>query len=112
VRTFLAQPFLVSGASMEPNFSGGNYLLIDEITYRVREPQRGEVIVFRYPGDPSIYYIKRIVGLPQERVVIKNGEVDVYKKDGSEVLLDEKYLPEGLTTKKDLDITLGQSSIL
>ena len=64
VRTFLVQPFLVSGASMEPNFSNGDYLVIDEVTYRFREPARGEVIVFRYPGNDSSYYIKRVIGLP------------------------------------------------
>ncbi|MBI3114396.1 MAG: signal peptidase I, partial [Candidatus Harrisonbacteria bacterium] len=55
VRSFIIQPFLVSGASMEPTFSDGNYLLIDELTYRFRAPERGEVIVFRYPGDAKTF---------------------------------------------------------
>ena len=70
IRTFLIQPFLVSGASMEPNFSGGDYLIIDEIAYRFREPQRGEVIVFRYLDDKKTFFIKRIIGLPGERIKI------------------------------------------
>ena len=64
VRMFIVQPFVVSGASMEPSFYNGNYLLVDELTYRFREPERGEVIVFRYPGDEKSFYIKRIIGLP------------------------------------------------
>lgn len=91
IRTFLVQPFLVSGASMEPNFSDGNYLLIDEITYRLRAPERGEVIVFRYPKDRSIFFIKRIIGLPGEEVVIENGRIKVIK-DKKEIMLDEPYL--------------------
>lgn len=77
IRTFIAQPFLVSGASMEPNFSNGNYLIIDELTYRFRAPERGEVVVFRYPQNPSTYFIKRIIGLPGDRVVIRNGKAVV-----------------------------------
>jgi signal peptidase I len=81
---FIAQPFLVQGASMEPNFSSGDYLLVDEATYRFREPERGEVIVFKNPNDTSEFYIKRIVGLPGEEVVV----------DGKEVLIDGKSIDE------------------
>lgn len=87
IRNFLAQPFLVSGASMEPNFSNGNYLIIDEVTYRFREPERGEVIVFRYPKDRSVYFIKRIIGLPGDKVSIKNGRV-IVTHDGKQVLAE------------------------
>ncbi|MEK7464397.1 MAG: signal peptidase I [Patescibacteria group bacterium] len=90
VRSFVAQPFLVSGASMEPNFHNGNYLLIDELTYRFREPERGEIVVFRYPGDHRSFYIKRIIGLPKERVLIDNGEVSVFDK-GKGIVLNEPY---------------------
>src|SRR3989339_302283 len=79
IRTFLIQPFLVNGESMEPNFSDGNYLLVDELSYRLREPERGEVIVFRYPGNEAIFYIKRIIGLPGEKVVVNGGEVKIFK---------------------------------
>ena len=53
IRLFIASPFIVSGASMEPAFDTGHYLIIDQITYRFEEPVRGDVIVFRYPNDPS-----------------------------------------------------------
>lgn len=87
IRNFLAQPFLVSGASMEPNFSNGNYLIIDEVTYRFREPERGEVIVFRYPRDRSVYFIKRIIGLPGDEVSVKNGRV-IVSRNGKPVLTE------------------------
>lgn len=90
VRTFIAQPFLVSGASMEPTFSNGDYLLVDEVTYRFREPVRGEVVVFRYPGDDRSFYIKRIIGLPGERVTIVNGTVTVARGD-ERITLPEPY---------------------
>lgn len=94
VRHFLIQPFLVSGASMEPNFSSGDYLLIDEVSYRFREPQRGEVVVFRFPGDESNYYIKRIIGLPGEQLTIKDGKIFVFNKEYPEgLILEENYLP-------------------
>lgn len=94
IRTFLVQPFLVSGASMAPNFQDGNYLLIDEVSYRFREPARGEVVVFRYPNDESTFFIKRIIGLPGERVVLVNGKVKVFNDEHPDgIVLDESYLP-------------------
>ena len=94
IRTFLVQPFLVSGASMEPNFHNGDYLLIDELSYRFREPERGEVIVFHYPNDEKYYYIKRIIGLPGEELEFKNGKITVFNEDFSKgTTLTEKYLP-------------------
>jgi signal peptidase I len=104
VRNFIAQPFLVSGSSMEPNFLNGNYLLVDELTYRFREPQRGEVVVFRYPLDRRAFYIKRIVGLPGERVVIEDDRVLVIR-DGEEVVLNEQYLLSS-GTRGQFDVTL------
>jgi signal peptidase I len=106
VRTFVAQPFLVSGQSMEPTFHDGNYLLIDEIAYRVREPERGEVVVFRYPGDHRSYYIKRIIGLPGERVTIKSGRMTVTNVEGNEVVLDEPYVMPG-PLAGDVDMKLN-----
>lgn len=75
IRTYIAQPFIVSGESMEPNFHDGEYLIIDELTYQFRQPRRGEVIVFRYPLNPREFFIKRIIGLPGETVEIQTGKV-------------------------------------
>lgn len=110
VRTFLMQPFLVSGASMEPNFSTGNYLLIDEVTYRLRAPERGEVVVFKYPNDPSVYYIKRIIGLPGEQVVVRAGGVEIINKEHPEGFkVDEAYLDTSLKTLGNIDSVLGEN---
>lgn len=107
VRNFLIQPFLVSGASMEPNFSSGDYLLIDEISYRFREPQRGEVIVFRYPGDEKTFYIKRIIGLPGERLIIADGQITIFNSDHPEgFVLKEDYLPAVTKTSGREEIAL------
>ena len=64
VRTYIAQPFIVSGESMEPNFHDGEYLIVDELSYQFREPIRGEVIIFRYPLNPGEFFIKQIICLP------------------------------------------------
>jgi signal peptidase I len=81
IRYYLVQPFFVKGASMEQNFHDGDYLLIDEISYRFHEPRRGDVIVFRYPENPSQFYIKRIIGLPGETVEVKNNKVKIYNTE-------------------------------
>lgn len=111
VRTFLVQPFLVSGASMEPTFHGGDYILINELSYRFREPERGEVVVFRYPGDEKTFFIKRIVGLPGERVVVTGGKLYVYNAEHEEgrLMNEDVYLPEELVTIGEKDITLGEN---
>jgi len=80
VRYFLLQPFYVKGASMEPNYEDHEYLLIDELSFRLREPQRGEVVVFKYPNDPSQYFIKRVIGLPGEAVDVREDGVYVNGK--------------------------------
>ena len=91
IRSFLIQPFVVSGASMEPNFFDGNYLLIDEVTYRFREPERGEVVVFRYPLNKELFFIKRIIGMPGEKVSYAQGGIKVSDSAGT-LMLDEAYL--------------------
>lgn len=97
---FIAQPFLVQGASMEPNFTSGDYLLVDEFTYYFREPVRGEVIVFENPNDREEFYIKRVIGLPGEEVVISDNEVYINGEKLSEdylgvnIVFDGRYVFE------------------
>ncbi len=92
IRFFVAQPFFVSGDSMEPTFMPNEYLVIDKLYYRMHEPQRGDVIIMRYPLDPSTYLVKRVIGVPGETVSISNGKVTVTSIDGSRHVLDEPYL--------------------
>ena len=113
IRYFLIQPFYVKGASMEPNFYDHEYLIIDEISYRFKDPGRGDIVVFRYPVNPQEYFIKRIVALPGEKVQIKDGKVYIYDDnytglDGT--VLDELYLGDGVKTYSlsDETVSLGE----
>lgn len=93
VYLFFFQPHQVKGSSMMPNFLNEEYLLTNKITYRLQEPKRGDVIVFRAPKNQEYEYIKRIIGLLGESIKIENGNVFI---DGKK--LEEKYLPKGLRT--------------
>jgi len=75
IRTYIVQPFIVSGSSMFPTFQNGQYLIVDEISYKLHAPQRDDVIVFRYPDDTTKFFIKRIIGLPGETIDIKGNDV-------------------------------------
>ncbi len=92
VRLFIAQPFIVSGASMVPTFESGEYLIIDELSYRLSEPMRGDVVIFRYPKDTTEFFIKRIIGLPGEVVTITQGIITVEKTDGTVQTLTDQYV--------------------
>lgn len=108
VRYLLLQPFYVKGASMEPNFEDHEYLLIDELTYHFRNPVRGEVVVFKYPNDPSQYFIKRVIGLPGENISVSNDHVYV----NGEQLVESVYLANSIITSGSTNITLGQDQYL
>jgi signal peptidase I len=100
VRYFLIQPFYVKGASMEPNFHDHEYLIINEIGYRFADPARGEIVVFRYPNDPRQFFIKRVIGLPGERVTVGGGVVTVYNTEHPDgwVLNETSYLGDKVTS--------------
>lgn len=109
VRYFLFQPFVVTGDSMRPNFHDGNYLIIDELTYRFREPVRGEVVVMRFPKDPSQFFIKRIVALPNEHIIIRDSRVTIYNAQHTAgLVLDEPYLQSNNITYGNIDRNLGK----
>jgi signal peptidase I len=93
IRYFLFQPFIVEGSSMEPNYHNSEYLFVEKVSYRFREPKRGEVVVFRYPNNPRVNYIKRIIGVPGDTIRIENGIVYL---NGTELV--EEYLEEGTKT--------------
>jgi len=103
IRAFIAQPYVVSGASMDNTYQDGNYLIIDEISYRFQLPKRGEVIVLKAPASAlelqkvpitqTVYYIKRIIGLPGETVEINGDEVKIYNKENPDgKVLNEPYV--------------------
>lgn len=108
IRYFLIQPFIVNGSSMEPNFHTQDYLIIDELTYRFRDPERYEVVVFRAPSHPNQYYIKRVVGLPFETIDIKNGQIIITDTTGDSFPLQEDFLPNESITAGSLELTLSE----
>jgi signal peptidase I len=107
IRYFLFKPFYVKGQSMEPNFSERDYLIIDELTYRLRAPERGEVIVFKAPNVRDEYYLKRILGLPGERIKIEDDKVIVFNLEypKGKIVEEGAYLRE--QTQGSLTVTLG-----
>ena len=109
IRYFIAQPFFVRGASMEPNFHNGEYLVIDQLSYRLSQPKRDDVIVFRYPLDESQFFIKRIIGLPGDEVIIGNSQIEIKNTSyPNGVLLNEsQYLSSDVTTGGQVDVRLG-----
>jgi len=111
IRYFLIQPFFVRGESMDPSFYNGDYLIIDEISYRFESPERGDVIIFRYPLDKSQFFIKRIIGLPEEKVEIKNGKVFIYSIEtpDEKIVLDELEYLEDAYTPGNLIIDLEEN---
>jgi signal peptidase I len=99
IRMFIAQPFVVSGESMFPTFNDGQYLIVDEISYIVGTPHRGDVIIFRYPNETKRFFIKRIIGMPNEEILINNGEVVIVNKDNKDGFkLQESYINESFNT--------------
>lgn len=113
IRVFVVSPFVVDGDSMHPTFANLDYLIIDEILYRFKAPERGEVIVFRYPGNPSVFYIKRIIGLPGETVSIDHGVVTIIGVDGTKLQLDEPYaVNEDATYTKNVSLDSGEYFVM
>jgi signal peptidase I len=107
IRFFLFEPFLVKGESMEPNFHNLDYLIVDKLTYSLRQPKRGEVIVFRPPVEDRVYYIKRIVGLPLEKLVIEESKITIFNKEHPQgFVLNEPYLQNHYTAGK-IEVNLG-----
>ncbi len=122
IRLFLFQPFFVQGASMDPNFHDGQYLIINEFGYKhteipgigevksFRTLERQEPVVFRYPKNPEQFYIKRVIGLPGESVAIQNGVVYIFNEAHPEgYILDESlYLDRSVKTSDMPKLTLNQ----
>ncbi len=113
IRAFVVSPFVVDGESMHPTFENLDYLVIDELVYDFETPARGDVIVFRYPNDPSVFYIKRVIGLPGETVSINHGTVSITKTDGTELTLTEPYVVnEDATYTKSVTLAEDQYFVM
>ncbi|MFH1192326.1 MAG: signal peptidase I [bacterium] len=100
VRYFIIQPFYVKGASMEPNFLDKDYLIINEFIYKFKEPERGDIIVFKNPRNPEEFFIKRVIGLPGEKVKVFDNRIEIYnEKNPQGIVINEPYLQEGRNTR-------------
>ena len=110
IRLFVAKPFIVSGTSMYPTFNTWHYLIIDQITYRFETPQRGDVVVFRFPQNPSRFFIKRIIGMPNETVTLSGTTVTIINEEYPEgFILDEPYLSPEYLKESEIRTTLGDN---
>lgn len=110
LRLFVFEPFLVKGDSMVPSYHNGDYLIVDKLSYQLGTPQRGDVIVLKYPFDQSQRFLKRIIGLPGESVEVQDGKVVVYGRDAQEatVLDESSYLSPDLQTPGSVRIDLQE----
>lgn len=108
IRFYIAQPFIVSGESMQPTFDNKQYLIVDQLSYRLSEPQRGQVIIFKYPNNPSVFFIKRIIGLPKETIEMQSGKLMIKNAllPGG-FFIEEPYIKESISDT--FSITLGDN---
>jgi signal peptidase I len=106
VRLFIAQPFIVSGSSMEHTFHNGEYLIVDQLSYHLGHPERGDVVIFRYPRDPSKYFIKRVIGIPGDTITIEGSTVSIQNEQFPQsMVLQESYIASmrpGVTIVEEL----------
>ncbi len=109
VYLFLVQPHEVKGSSMEPNFHNNDYILTDKISLKLHAPERGNVVIFKSPNNPEVDYIKRVIGLPGEKVKVLNGYVYVNDKKLNEpYLADRTNLFPGSFVQEGIDITVPE----
>lgn len=107
IRMFIAQPFIVSGASMEDTFHSGEYLIVDQLSYHFDTPKRGEVIIFRYPEDTSKFFIKRVIGIPGDTISIRDDTVRISNTEHPDgFTLTEPYV-ESMRPSGTVEETLG-----
>jgi signal peptidase I len=111
IRAFVAQAYNIPSGSMKPTLLVGDFILVNKLVYRFSEPQRGDIVVFKYPIDPNIDFIKRIIALPGEEVEVRNNQVFINGKplplievergedNGKRTVIYEEVLPEGIKHK-------------
>ncbi len=95
IRGFLVSPFQVEGSSMTSTLEDNQYIVINKLAYHIGSPGRGEIVVFRPPNEARKYYVKRVIGMPGDEVILRDGYVYVRAKgEERETKLDETYLDE------------------
>lgn len=118
IRAFIFQPFVVDGSSMEPNFHHGEYLFVEKLSYRFGGPERGDVVVLKFPSNEQVNYIKRVIGLPGETLSIKDGRVAIngqplnesYLISGEQTVVSRNpELPYEITLKDDQYFVMGDN---
>lgn len=111
IRFFVIQPFVVSGESMDPTFANREYLIVDEISYRFENPNRGDIVIFRYPySEEKKYFIKRVIGLPKETLEINGPKITIYNVEHPDgFILKEPYIAYPTPISDRTKITLGDS---
>ena len=92
IRTFVVSPFQIEGNSMVDTLENKEYIVINKFRYIFSAPERGDIVVFRPPTDPDKYYVKRVIGLPEDTIVIRNGYVYLRDKKRGDSKLSEPYL--------------------
>jgi len=112
IRAFVAQPFIVSGSSMVPTFENSQYLIVDQISYKLEDPKRGDVVVFRYPNDTTKFFIKRIIGLPEETITIDGSKVSIKTKNGEQIDLDEPYVKNESSNNMKIETAEGEYFVM
>ena len=113
IRFFVAQPFIVSGSSMFPTFKNGDYLIVDQLSYRLENPERFDVIVFRYPNDKTKFFIKRVVGLPNEKVDINGNTVTVTNAEHPNgLVLEQPYVENGSSNNTHFELNDGEYFVM
>jgi signal peptidase I len=113
LRLFIAQPFIVSGESMVPTFHNSDYLIVDQISYRLSDPGRGDVIVFRYPYDTKRFFIKRIIGLPGETVIVRGNDVIIKNEANPKgITLDESYISHSVSGDMTVKLDEGEYFVM
>ncbi|MDH4358605.1 MAG: signal peptidase I [Candidatus Berkelbacteria bacterium] len=112
IRVFAVQPFIVEGQSMEPMFKNNDYLITEKILYRLKDPARGDVVIFHPPENPSINYIKRVIGLPGDVIEIKDGKVFVNSQALSESYVDSSTLLNLKSPQAPITLKSGEYYVL
>ena len=113
IRVFIFQPFIVDGESMFPTFDNGDYIIAEKVTYSFRSPKRGDIVILKRPNQNK-YVIKRVVGLPTEKINIDTSGTVTVKNEQGLYRLKEMYIDTSTDKRmtSELDYTLGDQEYI